>query len=48
MYVVVTGNAIEGMEVRGPFEVPDDAVAYAELNYRGEEWAVAEVKAEVR
>jgi hypothetical protein len=46
MYVLITGNPIDGISLIGPFDEPDAAIDYAEVNINGQgEWWLVEVEA---
>lgn len=44
MWIVVTGNLIDGYEFEGLFNSHEDAMDYAVDNYDGMEWIACEIK----
>lgn len=43
MYIVVFGNAFNGMTVFGPFQTSEEARTYAESHADGDDWNVVPV-----
>jgi hypothetical protein len=46
MYVLITGNPVDGISLIGPFTDSEEAIEYAEVHINGPgEWWLAEVEA---
>ena len=39
-FVVLVGNPVDGLTVHGPFTNPEDATAYAEVEFKHDDWWV--------
>ncbi len=37
-YVIIHGNPVDGFQIHGPFDSPDNAVTYAETFHSGDWW----------
>jgi hypothetical protein len=43
MYIIITGNPIDGLNFFGPFSNSDDAIKWAENHSTGADWWLANV-----
>jgi hypothetical protein len=44
MYIVVAGNAVDGLAFYGPFDYSDVALDWAQRAIAGEQWLIADLQ----